>query len=172
MSGEKIEQGFRGVVLVAEVLERLGVAFAVYGFQDALIPFKGFGDRLDAVARTRIGEMPAEVLGARRGGHNRPQHNWDGPVLDQAALLMRGRAGTPILMVVSDGEPSGPDDGERHLRHVVRKITEANDVLLVGVGVGPGTDHVARYYPVYLANVPLAELPAALGASIDGLLRR
>lgn len=172
MSGERIFHGFRGAVLVAEVLERLGVSFAVYGFQDALIAFKDFADPLDAEAKERIGAMPAEVQGSRPGGHNRPEHNWDGPVLLRAADLLAERpANLRVILVLSDGEPSGPADAEGALHRAVRRVLAAGEVDLIGVGLGPGTEHVAKYYPVHLANVPLAGLPVALGGCVGGLLR-
>lgn len=173
MSGERIHHAFRGVVLVAEVLERLGVPFAVAGFQDSVIPFKDFAQPLDATTRRQLGAMPMEVHGHRPGGHNRPQHNWDGPVLHAATdRLVAWPAGTRILLVLSDGEPSGPADAEGALRRAVERIEARGDLHLVGVGLGAGTDHVARFYPTHLANVALDALPAALGACIDRLLRR
>ncbi len=170
MAGEPIHNCFRGTVLVAEVLERLQIPFAVYGFQDRLIAFKDFGGPLDAATRTRIGEMPAEVSGHRRGGHNRPEHNWDGPVLlDAAARLLEYPAHTPILLCVSDGEPSGPgSDADGALRRAVSRVV--HDVVLVGIGLGPGTDHVARFYPDHIANVPLHQFPAALAAVLQRLI--
>lgn len=173
MSGERIHHGFRGAVLVAEVLERLGIPFAVLGFQDVLVPFKDFADPLDGGMREKMGGMPAEVQGGRRGGHNRPEHNWDGPVLLAAHERLLDRpAGTRILIVMSDGEPSGPSDAEAALHRAVRKIQQTSDVLLIGIGIGPNTEHVAKYYPHHHANVPLEALPVALGSTIDALLRR
>lgn len=172
MSGERIHHGFRGAVLVAEVLERLQVPFAVHGFQDVLVPFKDFDQPLDEACRRRLGGMPAEVAGNRPGGRNRPQHNYDGPALiDAAERLLAQPAGDRLLIVASDGEPSGPEDGEGALRRAVRQIV-ASGVKLIGVGIGPGTDHVARYYPDYQANVPLESLPRALGGAIEAQLRR
>lgn len=176
MSGDRIEHGFRGVVLLASVLERLGVPFAVEGFQDVPIPFKALGAPLDAAAQRLLGEMPHECEARRRNGHNEPGHNHDGPVLvDVAARFARVTATRRLLVVVSDGLPSGPSSGDPELllRGAIRSIEAAGDIELIGVGIGPGTDHVARLYPRSLANVPLAEFPMALGQTIDrGLARR
>ena len=172
MSGDRIHHGFRGAVLVAEVLERLGVPFSLHGFQDVLVPFKDFDQPLDDAMRKRLGGMPLEVSGDRPGGRNRPQHNYDGPaLLDATERLLAQPAGDRVLIVASDGEPSGPEDGEAALRRAIRSIG-ASDVRLIGIGIGPGTDHVSRYYPVHQANVPLASLPRALGGAIEGLLLR
>lgn len=60
-----------------EVLERLGVPFAVHGFQDRIIRFKEFEQPMDAVMRKKLGSMPFEVVGTRPGGHNNPGDNFD-----------------------------------------------------------------------------------------------
>ncbi len=173
MGGEPIAHGFRGVVLLAEVLDRLGVPFEVQGFQDVPIPFKEFSAPLDATCRARLSEMPAEVEGRRRGGRNRPEHNWDGPVLERTAnRLMAQAADHRVLIVVSDGIPSGPGDGEGALRQAIDSVEGSGRVHLLGVGLGPGTAHVARFYPEHLANVPLEGLPEVLGRSIDVELSR
>ncbi len=169
MAGGPIHNCFRGTVLVAEVLQRLQIPFAVYGFQDVLIPFKDFGAPLDEATRLRIGDMPAEVTGNRKGGHNRPQHNYDGPVLLSARdALLDYPAHTPILLSVSDGEPSGPSDADGALRRAVARVVK--DVTLIGIGLGPGTDHVARFYPDHIANVPLERFPEALARVMHRLI--
>jgi hypothetical protein len=173
MAGAPMEQGFRGVVLLSEVLARLGVPFAVHGFQDVLVPLKAFDAPLDGPMRALLGTMPAEVEGRRPGGRNRPEHNHDGPVIARAAeLLARRPADHRVLIVVSDGIPSGPGDGEAALRDAIGEIRAAGAVHLVGVGLGPGTGHVARYYPEHLANVPLTAFPGALGRAIEAHLTR
>lgn len=173
MDGAGIHHGFRGVVLLCEVLERLGVPFAVDGYQDVRIPFKPFHRPLDATARERIGEMPAEVQGRRAGGRNRPEHNHDGPVLREAATeLLSFPAGDRVLVVVSDGLPSGPADPERSLREAVQAVEATGAIHLVGLGLGRGTAHVARYYRSHLAEVPLEDFPAALGQLLAKRLTR
>lgn len=171
MSGANIEHGFKGVVLLASVLDRLGIPFAVSGFQDVVIPFKEMSDPLDPLVKKRLGTMPLEVSRSRPGGRNRPEHNWDGPVLkDIAERLSDWPAATPILVVVSDGVPSGPSDGERALHQAVATVLSSG-ITLLGIGLGPGTGHVARYYPDAIADVPLQSFAAALGARVDQLLR-
>ncbi len=168
MRGAPIHWGFRGTVLLAEVLERLGLPTAIYGFQDTLIPFKPFETPLDH-ARPSLSTMPLEVHGTRPGGHNQPEHNWDGPVLLQAAdILSEQPCRTPLLIVVSDGEPSGPSDAASALREAVTTIAGSVDVI--GLGLGPGTRHVRKYYPNAVADVPLDAFPAAIGACIRAAL--
>lgn len=168
MAGDPIHWGFRGTVLLAEVLARLQIPFAVHGFQDALVPFKPFGRTLEH-ARPQLSTMPLEVSGTRPSGRNRPQHNWDGPVLEAAAdVLLAEPSRTPVLIVVSDGVPSGPSDPEAALHRAVAEV--GRRVHLVGVGLGPGTEHVRRFYPHGVANVPLQGFPEAIGRCIQQVL--
>lgn len=169
MRGERIHGALRGVVLLAEVLERLGIRFAIEGFQDRAVVFKRFDEAL-VHARSRLLEFPLEVAGVRPGGNNQPEHNHDGPALRAAAGRLLGDGGrTPVLIVVSDGEPSGPEDAAASLRSAVEAL--GSEVHLVGLGLGPGTGHVASFYPHHAVDLPVDELPAALASVLEGALR-
>ncbi len=171
MAGDRIEVAFAGVVLLCEVLHQLRIPFAVSGFQDRTIPVKGAADPLDMATRQRIGDLPLEVLGQRPGGNNRPEHNHDGPVLlETARALWDHPARERWLWVVSDGLPTGPADGVQPLHDAVAAVVLDGSIGLVGIGLGPGTDHVGAFYPEALPEVPLEELPASLGALVDRLV--
>jgi hypothetical protein len=171
MNGPHILHGFRGVVLCCEVLERLQIPFAVHGFQDQVIPFKDFATPLDEAMRQVLGTMPLEVRGDRPGGRNQPRHNWDAPCLLRAAEWLEDfPAHDRVLLVISDGEPTGPADAAGALQRAVTKIRHAFDMHLVGIGLGPDTDHVERFYPDAIANVSLERFPEALGQVIDRLV--
>jgi len=172
MEGRSISTAVRGTVLCCEVLSLLRVPFAVAGFQDQLIWIKRFVDELDDRCRRRVASMEDEVRGRRPGGRNRPEHNWDGPALRAAAsALIDRRERQRVLVVVSDGRPSGPHDGETVLRRAVADITADRRVQLIGLGLGPGTYHVARYYPHHAAAVPLDAFPATMGQILRARLR-
>src|SRR5262249_23625581 len=79
MRGPKRVALLAGTVLLAETLQRLGVPFAVNGFQDVLIPFCDFTEGLTPRVRHALGEMPREVAGNRPGGNNAPSYNDDAP---------------------------------------------------------------------------------------------
>jgi cobaltochelatase CobT len=173
MAGERVQAAQCGTILLAETLERLGVAFAVYGFQDVLIPFHDFGAPLDARARQTIAEMPLEALGTRAGGNNKPGYNDDGPCVREAARRLVARpARERILIVLSDGLPCGAGSGAPELHSAVRSLSGAGAPLaLIGVGVGPRTRHVRDFYPNSLADVPLERFAAELGDLVDEVLR-
>jgi hypothetical protein len=74
-----------------------------------------------------------------------------------------------LLLVVSDGLPEGRRSSEDDLRTAVRKLRARGDGLkLIGIGLGPETEHVKDFYLESIANVPVSRLATEIG----GLLRR
>src|SRR4029077_16040000 len=143
-------------VLMAESLHRLQLPFAINGFQDRLIRFADFHDGLTERVRQVLGEMPLETAGTRQGGNNTPGYNDDGPCLREAAeQLLSAPADDRILIVVSDGMPAGRRSPQPDLRNVVRLPAREPRLRLIGVGIGPDTDHVRDFYPHSRASVAL-----------------
>jgi hypothetical protein len=113
--------------------------------------------------------LPEEVSGARLGGNNCPEYNDDGPcVLEAAEELLCQPVRQRVLIVVSDGLPEGrrsvPDD----LHGAVGELSGIRGLRLVGIGLGPNTEHVRNFYPESIANVR----PQRLADEIGALLRR
>ncbi len=164
MRGEKTPAAIAGTVLLSETLERLAVPYAVYGFQDVLVPFVDFLEGLSPVTRHAIGCMGEEIAGTRPGGNNQPLYNDDGPCVAEAANLLLDQPGREhVLIVISDGIPEGrlsqPDD----LHTAVREAGRVQGLRLVGIGLGPGTEHVKTYYPEGIASVPVERLADEIG---------
>jgi hypothetical protein len=169
MRGEKTPAAIAGTVLLSESLDRLAVPYAVYGFQDVLVPFCDFGEGLNPVTRHAIGSMGEEIAGTRPGGNNQPLYNDDGPCLAEAANLLLEQPGREhVLIVVSDGIPEGRRSQPDDLHTAVREAGRVPGLRLVGIGLGPGTEHVKTYYPESIANVPVDRLADEIG----GLLRQ
>jgi cobalamin biosynthesis protein CobT len=171
MHGPKTDAAQAGTVLMAEALHRLQIPFALNGFQDRLIRFADFHDGLTERVRTALGEMPLEVAGRRPGGNNTPGFNDDGPCLREAAeQLLSYAADDRILIVVSDGMPAGRRSTEQDLRNVVRLLVREPRLRLIGVGLGPDTDHVRDFYPHSRASVPLDRFAATLAELLRAVL--
>jgi hypothetical protein len=172
MSGAPARNALLGTVLLAETLERLGIDYAIDGFQDELIPFCAFHERLDATVQARIAEMPKEAGGSRPGGHNQASYNDDGPCLLAFAEKVQARpASERVVIVVSDGVPAGRRSGDEDLHRAVRTLRQPGaDLRLIGLGLGPGTGHVRRFYPEHRADVPIAQLARQIGAVIEQVL--
>lgn len=163
MRGDKILAAVEGTVLLVETLDRLMLPFAVYGFQDVIIPFVGFGEPLDEETQKRIAEMSLEVSSQRPGGNNNHGTNDDGPCLLTATeLLLERPERDKVLIVISDGAPSGGGATDAALHAAVKSVT-AKGVFLYGLGLGPNTEHVDKYYPNALANILVEKLAGELG---------
>jgi hypothetical protein len=155
----------------AQALRELGVPTAVVGFQDTLIPLADFDEPWSAEMERRLASMTLEAVGKRPGGHNRPSANYDGPCLAWAARLLQQQvAAQHILVVFSDGEPSG-HQGQHKLQAAVAEVLAGRTTCLVGLGLGRGTTHVARYYPDARANIAVTEFPHVLTTTLVRRLR-
>ncbi len=164
MHGEKIRETFRAAVLTAEALSRAGLEIEVLGFQDELIEYKPYGETFSDAARARMSGMPAEVTNS--GTHNQASWNDDGYCVDKAARRLAEQPSKDrFLIVLSDGEPV-PSDAhqgvEWELGKIVREIGARKEVRLAGLGIGPGTEHVKKFYPNSAVVPVVRDLPRAL----------
>lgn len=165
MRGEKTAAAMAGTVLLSESLDRVQVPFAVYGFQDVLIPFCESGEGLNPMTRAAIGAMGEEIAGNRPGGNNQPLYNDDGPcVVDAGNKLLEEPAKEHVLIVVSDGVPEGRRSTPEDLHTGVKALGAVPGLRVVGIGLGAGTEHVKDFYPESRAGVPADRLAEEIGA--------
>lgn len=168
MQGQKIQETFKGAIVLAEVLNRLSIQTEILGFNDKLYEYQPFGQDMGRDIRERMGAMPQEVhsSGAR--------YNDDGWALAQASeRLALQQATEKFLFVLSDGRPEESPQHPRsryELESVVKSITEQTDQKLIGLGIGPGTNHVETYYPNSVANISVREMADRLADVIRGAI--
>ncbi len=171
MRGERIKETFKAVVLLTEVLNRLGVRNEILGFQDELISFKKFEENLNDDIRKKISGMHGEVMDNNLGGHNKSSYNDDGPCLSEASeSLAQESAKEKFLLSFSDGEVAGRKSDEGDLVLAVKKILKTTDQKLVGLGLGSGTEHVKKYFPTSLPNIDIKKLVEALGGLLEDMI--
>ena len=160
MQGEKIQETFKAAIVLAEALNRLSISTEILGFNDRLYEYQPFGQAMNQGVREHMGDMLQEVSG---GGAS---YNDDGWAVQQASeRLSRQKADEKFLFVLSDGLPEESDNHPRskyELEKIVAEIMEKTDQRLVGLGIGPGTNHVERYYPNSVANIGVREMPDKL----------
>ncbi|MBN1945185.1 MAG: hypothetical protein JW797_05880 [Bradymonadales bacterium] len=175
MRGDTIRAATASTALLVETLVRLKIAFEVNGFQDRLVELVGLQEPLDDAARARIGEMPLEVQGCRPGGNNRPGYNDDGPCLLEAGRRLSRHPGQDkVLVVISDGLPEGRHSSSRDLKEAVhRLVQEMRDITLIGLGIGPQTEHVEQFYPHAASNLPVSRFAEVMADLLElAILRR
>jgi cobalamin biosynthesis protein CobT len=160
MRGQKIRETFRAAIVLAEVLNRLSINTEILGFNDRLYEYQPFGHDMGREVREHMGGILQEVDTPAAA------HNDDGWAVQQASeRLARQTAAEKFLFVLSDGLPeessahSGP---EYELGKTVNQIMRDTDQKLIGLGIGPGTDHVGRYYPNSVANIGVREMSEKL----------
>lgn len=157
MQGEKIEETFKGVVALAEVLEKLGIPYEINGFQDTLIPYKSFREKLNEEKRDVLAIAKKEP--SNEGIHNQADWNSDGFCLEQVhQRFIQNKGKSNFLVVLSDGLPV-PDLEHRgskyELKRIIGKIKDEKVVKLIGIGLGLDTGHVMEYYPAGFANMKM-----------------
>jgi hypothetical protein len=98
--------------------------------------------------------------------------NMDGEAVAWASTRLRGRhERTKVMLVLSDGHPSGGRDVEverAHLRHEV-EMAERAGIHVVGLGIQE--DAVRSYYPNHVVVHELGELPGVVLGAVRGAPR-
>jgi cobalamin biosynthesis protein CobT len=161
MGGEKIEETFKGVIVLAEVLNKLSIKTEILGFNDHIYLFQEFQEEFSDKQRAKLAEALTAVTDSDHAGNN--DDGW--AVSEASQRLGHQRENQKFLIVLSDGEPaeSGWHGGEEYdLNHVVKQISQNTDQKIIGLGIGKGTQHVETYYPNSIANVSVHEMSSKL----------
>ncbi len=136
MQGKKIEETFKGMVTLVEVLEKFGLQYEVIGFSDRVKTFKEWGDKLDKKKREELAKMKGW------GGEGT---NTDGASRLSLEHIEKNKGKDNFILTLTDGESN---NGE-HLLEILEEIKNRN-IKTVGVGLGPDTKFVEDYYPASL----------------------
>ncbi len=146
MVGEKIEETFKGIVILAEVLEKLGIQYQIAGFSDELEVFKTWKEKLDKKTRERLSKMKEWV-----GGGTETTDATQKAYKDSLQNLGKDN----FLITLTDGQPND----HQSLKQILARITEEDKVKLVGIGLGYGTEFVKETYKAAfsLAKVKITE---------------
>ncbi len=162
-SGRKAIAAAEGTVVLVEALHRLGIPVAVTGFQREPIPLVAHGAPLDASARRAIAGIPNRVGGV----------NDDAKCVSAtAARLFQVPADLRVLITISDGQPSGRPDAGPALLRTTERLSRRRDLVLVGLGLGPDTEHVREFYADARGDIPPDRIAAEISASLRRSLRR
>jgi len=135
------------------------------------IEFKSFDGELDDTARNKMSGMKMEVENTNPGGHNQSGYNDDGPCLREASDRLEGESAEhKFLVVMSDGQPRGRYSTAQDLNDTVEHVVLETAQKLLGLGLGPGTDHVKNYYPTSKPNLTIAELAETLSDVLEDMI--
>ena len=138
MRDEKINETFKGLVVLVEVLERLGIQYMIRGFSDNSQVFKNWREKLTPELRNRLAEMK------RWGGGGTETTE---ATREAVKDLMENLGKDNFLITLTDGQPNDPDSLKKELTEIIKE----RKIKLVGIGLGPDTEFVKDYYPASLS---------------------
>jgi len=157
MAGEgRMERTFEGLVLLVEVCRRVGVPAAIWSFADRPREELSWDTPLDRATRHQLGRLPGSC---------------DGNTDMTAALLAVRQAfscrhGNPkLLFTLSDGEPDEPN---RVLAAIGR--LEADGVATFGLGLGPGTAGLDRFFRRAATEIQTCEITSNIAGLLENSL--
>ncbi|MBP9802186.1 hypothetical protein KBC40_01200 [Patescibacteria group bacterium] len=149
MQNAKILETFKGLAMVAEVLNNVGIPFSIHGFQDDVYEFKAFEEEFDNKVRDKMMRMIGITSGP--GARNNSDAFCVNKIYE--TIVLANLAKTNLFMVMSDGLPApggnrynSAKSSEGELSEVTDKIQTNPEVDLIGFGIGPETDHVKGFY--------------------------
>jgi nitric oxide reductase activation protein len=168
MSGQKIEQAFKGAIVLTEPLKRLGITNGVFGFNSQLFVYKDFKQDLTPAVRARMGTMLEE---ARSGMNGSTDDGW--ALTHVSNWLEQLKAQQKFIIVLTDGEssPSMEHAGPQYqLQTVLDRIRENTGQKLIGLGIGHGTGFVNEAYPNGEGDIDVNELPEKLADLLEKII--
>ncbi len=140
MEGKKIEETFKGVVVLAEVLEKLGIQYEIIGFSSGVKFFKQWREKLNKEKRDELTEM--------KSWGKQSTHTDEATELAIKHIEKNGGKNNFIL-TLTDGQPY-PSEHSKRLREILEE-TKNKNIKTVGCGLGPDTEFVKDYYPASLS---------------------
>lgn len=133
MGGEKIEETFKGVVVLAEVLEKLGIQYEITAFSDSSRIFKQWREKLNKEKRDHLSQIKS--FG---GGGTETTAATQKSYLECSKNLGKNN----FLLTLTDGQPNNSES----LKQLLEKIKKEGKIKLVGIGLGPDTEFVKDFY--------------------------
>jgi len=122
--------------------------------------YKSFDERVNTVIKKRF----AYMMNAQRGLNT----NVDGESLQIAAeRLMRRQEKRKVILVLSDGAPSGASNAGPHLRSVVEDLEK---IGIECIGIGIKDRNVSKFYKNHVILSNLDDLPTQVMSEIKALL--
>jgi hypothetical protein len=138
----KSTSDLKAKIVLAEVLNKIGVNVEIIGFNDELIEYQNFGQDISKETRERIGEMPQVVRSKRcdqcKMDHNATDIGWATKVA--AERLAKQKAKQKILITISDYqlEESPKHPARDYALDKIRESLEETDLNLINIDLGHG----------------------------------
>lgn len=138
----KSTSDLKAKIVLAEVLNKIGINTEIIGFNDELVEYQNFGQDISKEVREHIGEMPQVVRSKRcdqcKMDHNATDIGWATKVA--AERLAKQKAKQKILITISDYqlEESPKHPARDYALDKIRESLEEMDLSLIDIDLGHG----------------------------------
>lgn len=172
---DKSKEVLKSIIVLAEVLNRLGVNVEILGFNDEIKEYQAFDHSMSKTVRDNIGEIINDSASKRctqcHMDHNATDIGWATQIA--AEHLAKQKAAQKFLITLSDYQfeesPKHPAN-EYELGKMIKKVSENKDIHIIGLGIGQETESVSSYYPNSIANVKVKEMAKKLADLIKEVI--
>lgn len=158
----KIQETFKGVIVLSEVLNKLRIDNEVIGFTtnfpDSHRVYKKFEEVLDGSIRDKMTRMLWE------GGDFTPT---DEATAMASKLLEKKGVRNQFLVTLTDGQPDSAQD----TKMVIAKIRETTNQKLIGIGLGANTRFVGEFYPASVVLPDISQFSQKIADLFEEMIR-
>jgi cobalamin biosynthesis protein CobT/predicted SprT family Zn-dependent metalloprotease len=172
---KKIEETFKAAIVLAEVLNRIGINVEILGFNDEIYEYQKFGEPISKEIREYMGGMFKEVedscCKACGNEHNETDLGWATKTASERLAVQKEE--NKFLITLTDGklqESTKHPSSQYEAGKIIRESIEKGGVKLVGLGVGKGTGNVDTLYPNSLADIDVKEMAEKLAGVIKEMI--
>lgn len=158
MEGERAAATFAATVILAETCRRAGLPLSVVAYNTRAAVLQQFGQ--DSAGRAAAGRLEAvqQVSGGTRIM----------PALEAAdSLIRRSPWREHLVIVVADGEF---DEGEREPFGRMLSRWNLSSTRAAGLGLGPQTQEIARWFPGAKADLAPSDLSAEVSRLVSSFI--
>lgn len=158
---DKIQETQKGLIVLTEVLNRLGIDFEILGFNSMIgvQALKDFEKDYDEAAQENVARAPERVGGGT-------------PTADairEAYQHIKERAAKDnYVIVLTDGGPDSVEDTKDSVREILHD--EETPVKIVGVGLGRGTGFVKDLFPSAIGDIAAKDIPESLTTLLEQMI--
>jgi uncharacterized protein with von Willebrand factor type A (vWA) domain len=181
MYGSNIRETSKAVVLLSEVLNKIGIPFEVSGFNGTNRVYKNYDEPYNWKIKRNLEAFQIEVHSYEAKDNN------DGFSVNWANHRLQQREGEKIMLVLSDGSPVNswdqiPLEDQRRLPSTLRKYNDFDlkteirkvqkNAVIIGVGLGGDGVCVEKFYTQHVVCNDVTNISKVLLGVLNKQIKR
>ena len=171
--GGKIQETFKSVIVLAEVLNKLGIEVEILGFNDDMYEYQTFGQDMSKPIREHMGGMFKEVddscCTSCGKEHNETDLGW---AMEKASeRLAKQKQENKFIITISDGVLQESDKHPRSRNDLAVALQKAADNKIGAIGLEVGNEgHIGDFYPNSITGISAQDLPPKLAELLKDVI--